>query len=93
MGDVRQQHNLMHDFVTNIDDLQRYDAIYSPYSDTGIFGHFFFGDPRYNDHMSFIGAKIGEIYSEYLTDEEVTRAKYKIYSELLSVQAASDQMQ
>ena len=41
---------------------------------------------------SFIGAKIGEIYSEYLTDEEVTRAKYKNYSELLSVQAASDQM-
>ena len=51
------------------------------------------GDPRFNDHMTYIGSKIGEIYSEYLTEQEVTRAKYKIYNELLQVQAASDQMQ
>ena len=80
----------MHDFVKNIDDLQRYDSIYSPYSDCGIFGHFFFGDPKFNDHMCYIGAKMGEIYSEYLTDQEVTRGKYKLYNELLSVQTASD---
>jgi hypothetical protein len=83
----------MHDFVTNIDGLERHDCIFSPYSDCGIFGHFFMGDPRFNDHMTYIGSKIGEIYSEYLTEQEVTRAKYKIYNELLSVQSASDQMQ
>ena len=31
--------------------------------------------------------------SEYLTDLEVTRAKYKLYHELLSVQSVSDAMQ
>lgn len=31
--------------------------------------------------------------SEYLTDTEVTRAKYKLYTELLSVQSVSDTMQ
>ena len=43
--------------------------------------------------MSYIGGIIGEVMSEYLTDVEVTRAKYKLYSELLSVQSASDSMQ
>lgn len=43
--------------------------------------------------MSYLGGKVGEMMSEYLTDQEVTRAKYKLYSELLSVQTASDAMQ
>ena len=51
-------------------DLARYDAIYSPYSDCGIFGHYFFGDPNYTMHMSYLGGIIGEIMSEYLTDIE-----------------------
>ena len=75
----------MHDFVKNIPDLQRYDAIYSPYSDCGIFGHYFYGDPRFTQNMSYIGGIVGEVMSEYLTEVEVTRAKYKLYNELLSV--------
>ena len=43
--------------------------------------------------MSYIGAVTGKILSEYLDDVEVTRAKYKLYSELLSVESASDTMQ
>ena len=43
--------------------------------------------------MSYTGAIIGQIFSEYLTDAEVTRAKNKLYHELLSVQSASDVMQ
>ena len=43
--------------------------------------------------MGYVGGIIGEVMSEYLTDAEVTRAKYKLYNELLSVQSASDTMQ
>lgn len=43
--------------------------------------------------MSYLGGVIGEVMSEYLTDAEVTRAKYKLYNELLGVQSASDIMQ
>ena len=42
--------------------------------------------------MSYIGGIAGVSLSEYLTDIEVTRAKNKLYSELLSVQSASDMM-
>ena len=93
MQDLEGQSNQMHELVKSIPDLQRYDAIYSPYSDCGIFGHYFFGDPRFSNQMSFVGGIIGEVMSEYLSEVEVTRAKYKLYSELLSVQSASDIMQ
>ena len=44
-------------------------------------------------HMSYIGGIIGEMMSEYLTDIEVSRAKNKLYSELLMVESVSDSMQ
>jgi hypothetical protein len=78
--------------VKEIPDLNKYDAIYSPYSDCGIFGHYFFGEPSYDEQMLHIGTSIGSILSEYLTDFEVTRAKYKLYNELLSIESASDTM-
>jgi hypothetical protein len=84
---------MLHEFLRAIPDLARYDAIYSPYSDCGIFGHYFFGDPNYTMHMSYIGGIIGEMMSEYLTDIEVSRAKNKLYNELLMVQSVSDSMQ
>jgi hypothetical protein len=40
--------------------------------------------------MSYIGALLPEILSEYLTDEEVTRAKNLAYNELLNVDSVSD---
>lgn len=93
LSDVMNQNNMMHDMVKVIPDLERYDCVYSPYSDCGIFGHYFNGNPTYSNHMSYVGGVIGEVMSEYLTDQEVTRAKYKLYSELLGVQAVSDVMQ
>jgi mitochondrial-processing peptidase subunit beta len=41
MIDVETQNNTMHECLKHIPDLARYDAIYSPYSDCGIFGHYF----------------------------------------------------
>ena len=35
--------------------------------------------------MSYVGGVIGEVLSHYLTDLEVTRAKNRLYHELLSV--------
>ena len=83
----------MHEYCKAIPNLQQYDAVYSPYSDCGIFGHYFNGEPDYTQHMSHLGGTIGEIFSHYLSDVDVTRAKNKLYNELLSVQSASDVMQ
>ena len=73
----------MQDFCSVVPELQRYDAIYSPYSDCGIFGHYFNGDPAQANQMCYLGGIVGQVMSEYLTDMEVTRAKYKLYHELL----------
>jgi hypothetical protein len=51
----------MHDFLMRIPKLQRHDAIYSPYSDCGIFGHYFIGDPKFTREMSWTGGIIGQI--------------------------------
>jgi hypothetical protein len=55
MSDCISQTNVMHDFVKTIPEVQRYDAIYSPYSDCGIFGHYFSGDPKNTQIMSYLG--------------------------------------
>ena len=93
MADLEAQPNMMHEFLKVIPDLQRFDAVYSPYTDCGIFGFYFQGDPNYTQTMSYLGGKIGEVLSEYLTDQDVTRAKYRLYNELMAVQSASDIMQ
>mmetsp|Transcript_42296 Transcript_42296/g.64860 ORF Transcript_42296/g.64860 Transcript_42296/m.64860 type:complete len:284 (-) Transcript_42296:268-1119(-) len=93
LNDVMGQHNMMHDFVKRVPDLERYDCIYSPYSDSAIFGHYFAGSPAFTEEMSYIGGIIGSVFANYLSDSDVTRAKYKLYHELLGVQAASDIMQ
>ena len=40
--------------------------------------------------MSYAGAIIPEVLSEYITDEEVTRAKNVAYCEVLGVESVSD---
>ena len=43
--------------------------------------------------MSYVGALLPEVLSEYLTDEELTRAKNLAYNELLNVDSVSDAIQ
>ena len=59
LGDVQTQYNIMHDYCKEIPNLERYDSIFSPYSDCGIFGHYFQGEPKFDQHMSYVGGIIG----------------------------------
>ena len=47
MHDVQIQNNTAFEFMRLIPDLVRYDGQFCPFSDVGIFGHFFQGDSRY----------------------------------------------
>lgn len=44
LNDVKKQYNSMHALLGDLVDVTRHDCIYSPYSDSGIFGHYFFGN-------------------------------------------------
>ena len=79
--------------MRHIPDLSRAEAQYCPFSDTGIFGTFFQGSCDQAQMMSYVGALLPEVLSEYLTDEEVTRAKNLAYNELLNVDSVSDAIQ
>ena len=43
--------------------------------------------------MTYLGAILPEVLAEYLTDEEVTRAKNLAFTEIMSVEAVSDSIQ
>ena len=44
LNDVKKQYNSMHALLGDLVDVTRHECIYSPYSDCGIFGHYFFGN-------------------------------------------------
>lgn len=44
LNDVKKQYNSMHAMLGDLVDVTRHETIYSPYSDCGIFGHYFFGN-------------------------------------------------
>lgn len=44
LNDVKKQYNSMHAMLGDLVDVTRHECIYSPYSDTGLFGHYFFGN-------------------------------------------------
>ena len=44
LNDVRKQYNSMHALLGDLPDVTRQECIYSPYSDCGIFGNYFFGN-------------------------------------------------
>lgn len=44
LNDVKKQYNSMHAMIGDLPDVTRHECIYSPYSDCGIFGHYFFGN-------------------------------------------------
>ena len=90
MHDVQIQNNTAFEFMRQIPDLVRYDGQFCPFTDVGIFGHFFQGSSRYTQEMSYLGAILPEILSEYLTDEEVTRAKNLAFNEMMGVETVSD---
>ena len=83
----------MHAMLGDLVDVTRHESIYSPYSDCGIFGHYFFGNEVFTRQMNYCGVCLPTIYSHYLNDVEVYRGRNKLYNELMSIESATDVMQ
>ena len=83
----------MHAMIGDLPDVTRHECIYSPYSDCGIFGHYFFGNEVFTRQMNYCGVALPTIYSHYVNDVEVIRARNKLYNELMSIESATDVMQ
>ncbi|TNV80358.1 hypothetical protein FGO68_gene11189 [Halteria grandinella] len=93
LNDVKKQYNSMHAMVGDLPDVTRHECIYSPYSDCGIFGHYFFGNEVFTRQMNYCGVGLPTIYAHYLNEVEVIRARNKLYNELQGIQNCTDTMQ
>lgn len=93
LNDVLKQYNSMHAMLGDLPDVTKHECIYSPYSDTGIFGHYFFGNEVFTRHMNYCGMALNTIYGHYMNDVEVYRARNKLYHELMQIQTVSDVLQ
>eukprot|EP00347_Sterkiella_histriomuscorum_P022409 403338596 len=93
MRDVSRQSNSMHALLSESEDFTRQECIFSPYSDCGIFGHYFFGNEPFTRQMIHAGKCLPQVFSEHMSDLEVSRAKQKLFNELCMIESATDSLQ
>ena len=55
LNDVHKQYNSIHALLGNLPDLTRADSLYFAYSDTGLFGNYFFGNEVFTRQMNYCG--------------------------------------
>jgi len=85
LNDVKKQYNSMHAMIGDLPDVTRQECLFSPYSDCGIFGNWFFGNEVFTRQMNYCGVALPTIYSHFLNDVEIVRARNSLYNELLSI--------
>lgn len=89
----QKQYNQLHAGLGELPDVTKAECIYSPYSDCGIFGNYFFGNEVLTRAMNYLGLVTPSFYGYSVHEHEIYRAKNKVYNELLNIQSASDVMQ
>lgn len=93
LNDCAKQYNALHSMLGDLVDVTRSECLYSPYSDCGIFGNWFFGNEVFTRQMNYCGVALPTVYSHYMNDVEIIRARNSLYNELMSIQSATDVMQ
>jgi processing peptidase subunit beta len=84
LNDVLKQYNSLHAMLGDLPDVTRHQSYYFPYSDSGIFGNYFFGNEIFTRQMTYCGMVMNTIYGHYMNDVEVYRARNSYYNELLN---------
>ena len=71
-------------------DVTRAESHYYAYSDCGLWGNYFFGNEVFTRQMNYCGVGLPTIYSHYMNDVEVYRARNNLYNELLRKEQHGD---
>jgi processing peptidase subunit beta len=93
LNDVEKQYNSFAAFLAKRKDIIKQQAIYSPYSDCGLFGNYFMGNEAHAMDMTYCGLHFPTKFSDYIDDIEVARGKQKVYHELASLESTAEIMQ
>ncbi len=78
-----RQYSLIHAELGNFPDITLHKTEYLPYSDTGLFGSYLYGNEVFANQMLFVSQMILTEYASYINPVEVYRAKNTIYNSLL----------
>jgi processing peptidase subunit beta len=78
----------MHSLLGNLPDVTRADSHYFAYSDSGLFGNYFFGNEVFTRQMNYCGTCLPTIWAHYLNDVEVIRGRNSMYNQLLRTETA-----
>jgi predicted Zn-dependent peptidase len=90
LNDVEKQYNSMQQLIGNLPDVTMQDSHYMPYSDSGIFGNYFFGNEIFVRQMNYCGVHMPTIFAHYSTDVEVFRGRNHLYNELMNEKSHRD---
>ncbi len=89
LNDVHKQYNSMHALLGDLPDVTRQESLYYAYSDSGIWGNYFFGNEVFTRQMNYCGVCLPTIYSHYLNDVEVYRGRNHLFNTLLNRESPS----
>jgi len=92
LNDTHKQYNSMHALLGALPDVTKADAHYFPYSDSGLFGNYFYGNEIFTRQMNYCGVCLPTVYGHYLNDVEVVRGRNDIYNQLMVGSANTSQV-
>jgi processing peptidase subunit beta len=84
LNDVKKQYNSMHVLLGDLPDVTRQESLYYAYSDSGIWGNYFFGNEVFTRQMNYCGVCLPTTYSHYLNDVEVYRGRNHLFNSFLN---------
>lgn len=87
LNNVQKQYNSMHAMLGDLVDVTMQDCHYFPYSDSAIFGNYFFGNEVFTRQMNYLGTCLPTIYSHYLNEVEVVRGRNSLWNSLLNTES------
>lgn len=93
LGKIASNYENVLKLIENVPQLSKHECIYSPYSDTAIFGHYLWGDELQSREMNYFAIALGALYSDHINEFEVFRARNKLYHELFQIQTVTDILQ
>jgi len=77
----------MHAMVGDLVDVTMADSEYYAYSDSGIFGNYFFGNEVFTRQMNYCGVCLPTTYAHFMNDVEVVRGRNSMYNQLMKIQS------
>jgi processing peptidase subunit beta len=77
LNSAHLQYNSFHTYLGNYPDMILHQPFYFPYSDTGLFGNFIYGNEMYTPEMSVVTQNQMSIYAQYVPSPSLRSTRPK----------------